>query len=88
MPEWVAVIPQLAGIIEKGGVIGMLLIVAVAIGWRLSRKERELNRVYAQRDFCRQVSARYKVLLDSHGIKVDITDLEQQRKEDEHDGKD
>lgn len=87
MPEWFALVPQLAKIIEQGGVIGMMLIVTVALGWRLSRKERELNRVYGKLDFCRQVRARYFDRLVSLGVKVDISDIEAEMKEDKEDDK-
>lgn len=83
--ELLAAVPQLASLIEKGGVIGLLVIVAGFLGLEVKRLRRDINRVYGQRDFCRQVRARYKDRLDALGVKVDISDIEAERKEDNHD---
>lgn len=85
MQELLAAVPQIAGLIEKGGIIGLFVILVGFLLFERWKKMKELHRVYGQRDFCRQVSARYKFALDSAGIKVDISDLERQRQEDVQD---
>lgn len=87
MQEILTSVPAFAKVIEQAGIIGLLVIVLAFLLWERTKRTRELNRVYVQRDWCRQVSARYKFALDREGIKVDISDLEQQRKEDEQSSK-
>jgi hypothetical protein len=80
--EIIAALPALSGVIEKGGIIGLLLIVAGVLCWEIVRgrkalaeKATELAKVYAQRDKWRLAFVKCKAACDSAGVKVDLTDL-------------
>lgn len=84
MQELASTIASLAGVIEKGGMIGLLVgIIAWGVRDRM-RMRKEMLATYRQRDYCRQVRARYKYALDSKEIKVDISDIEAELKDDDH----
>lgn len=74
----------IASIVEKGGVSGLLLVVLYFTVKHLRKKMDELTKVYRQRDFCRQVRARYKWALEKEGITVKIDDIEAEMKDDDH----
>ena len=86
MGDILTALPQLSALIEKGGVIGLLLIVAGVLGsevWRL-RKDKdvlraELEKAHGQRDRFRIGFAVCKAECDRAGIKLDLsllTDME------------
>lgn len=83
MQELVSAVAALAGIVEKGGIIGLLVIAVAFAFWWIHQLRKELIRTYRQRDFCRQVRARYRFALDNAGITVKIDDIESEMKEDE-----
>lgn len=73
--ELLAALPQLAALVEKLGVVGLLL---VAVGWLIYERLRlmkEVVKVYAQRDRWRLACVKYRDACDHHGIKVDTSDL-------------
>lgn len=76
-------IPQLAGIVEKGGIIGLLLIVCAVLVWEIRRGRRlmherqdELAAVYGQRDLALLAVVKLKTVCEAHDIKVDLSDLQ------------
>jgi hypothetical protein len=73
--ELLTALPQLAALIERLGVIGVLLI---AVGWLVYERLRlmkEVVKVYSQRDRWRLACVKYKAACDTHNIHVDTTDL-------------
>lgn len=73
--ELLAALPQLAALIEKLGVVGLLL---VAVGWLVYERMRLLkDLVVSNRNLnrWRLASTKYRDACDHHGIKVDMTDL-------------
>lgn len=77
-------IPQLAGIVEKGGVVGVLLIVCAVLVWEIKRgrrlvhdKQDELASVYGQRDLALLAVVKLKTICEAHEIKVDLSDLKE-----------
>lgn len=73
---------QLAGQVEKLGIIGLMFIVIGVEAWALVKYRKELVRTFRQRDRARMISIRYKGALDHNGIKVDVSDIEQMFKDD------
>lgn len=76
-------LPQLAGLIEKGGVIGLLLIVCGVLVYEIKRgrriaheKQNELAKVYGQRDKALMALIKVKTVCESHNIKVDLSDVD------------
>jgi hypothetical protein len=75
-------LPQLAGLIEKGGVVGVLLIVAGVLVWEIKRGRKQLHDmrddlhvVYGQRDLALLTVVKLKTICEAHKIKVDLSDL-------------
>lgn len=68
-------LPQLAGLIEKGGVIGLLLIVAGVLVYEVRRLRKELDKVYANRDRLALAVAQLRTVCQARGIEVDLDDL-------------
>ena len=82
MAELISLLPQFAGLIEKGGVVGLFLIITGVLGWEVwrLRKEAEARRievvkVYRQRDRWRLAFTIVKAAADSKGAKYDLSDL-------------
>lgn len=73
--ELLTAIPALAGLIEKAGVIGLLLIAVGMLIYERLRLLKELTKTYAQRDKWRLAFVKCKDACDHHQIKVDLTDL-------------
>lgn len=77
-------LPQLAGLIEKGGVVGVLLIVAGVLVWEIRRGRQhlhdmrdQLHVVYGQRDLALLAVVKLRTICETHKppIKVDLDDL-------------
>lgn len=73
---------NLSGHVEKLGIIGFLVLVVGVMGWALWKFRKELGRTYRQRDKARAIQFVYKQALDNAGIKVDISYIEQQFRDD------
>lgn len=76
MQELVTGIAGLAGLIEKGGIIGVLLIGIAVLVYERQTRVKELVKTYRQRDKARLVCVRYKGALDTAGIRVDTADID------------
>ncbi len=76
MQELITGITGLAGLIEKGGIIGVLLIGIAVLVYERQQRVKELMKTYRQRDKARLISVRYKSALDSRDIKVETSDIE------------
>lgn len=74
-PELLSAIPALAGLVEKAGVVGLLLIVIGMLIYERLRLLKELTKTYSQRDKWRLAYVKCKDALDHHQIKIDLTDL-------------
>ena len=70
-------IPQLAGIIEKGGIVGLLVIICAFLLWQLVRYQKELVKAYRERDRWRIAFVKAKATCDNvvPPIKIDLSDL-------------
>lgn len=75
-------LPQLAGLIEKGGIVGVLLIALAALVWEIRRLRKDLTRTYALRDKWRAGFLICKAALDFNKIAVDLSHMEDVLKED------
>lgn len=76
MQELVSGIASLSGVIEKGGIVGVMLIATAFLGWWCMKLRKQLALVFRQRDFARAVQFRYKGALDNAKLTVDISDIE------------
>lgn len=75
-------LPQLASLIEKGGVVGVLLIVCAVLGYEVRRLRALAPVIYKQRDRWRLAYTIVKAAADSAGAKYDLRDLEDLLRED------
>lgn len=75
MQEIVSAIPAVSGLIEKGGIIGVMMILIYFLAREVLRLRKELSRTYAERDRERFLAVRYRSALDHAGIKVDVSDV-------------
>ena len=74
--EILEAIQQLSGIVERLGVVGLLI---AAVAWLVHervRLMRELMTAYRQRDRWRLAATKYRAALDAAHIAVDTTDLQ------------
>lgn len=74
----ISALPALAGLIEKLGVIGLLLIAVVWLVYERMRLMKELQKVYRERDRWRLATVKYKAACDAQTppLRVDLTDLQ------------
>lgn len=82
MQELVGVIASLSGVIEKGGIVGVMLILTAFLGRYSWSLRKQLAIVFRQRDRSRMIQIRYKGALDNAKIPVDISDIERIFQED------
>jgi hypothetical protein len=75
MGEIIGQIPALAGLVEKGGVIGLLVIVCAVLGYEVRRLRAELAKTYGQRDKYRVGFVICKAECDRAGLKPDLSSL-------------
>ena len=84
--EIFAALPQLAALIEKAGIIGVLLLAVGWLIWERLRLVKQNVKVYRQRDRARLIQERYRSAIVAAGAAVpDIADILQQFTEDEED---
>ena len=75
MAELLSALPQLAGVIEKLGVIGVLLIISGVLGWEVFRLRQQNAITFRQRDRWRLAYTIVKASADAAGAKYDLRDL-------------
>lgn len=82
MAETFNLLPQLADLIQKGGVVGVMLIFCAVLVWEIRRgrrqlhdKNNELAVVYGQRGQLALAVVKLKTVCEEHNIKVDLSDL-------------
>lgn len=75
MAEIVAALPNLSALIERGGIIGILLIVCGVMANEVFRLRKELTKTYKQRDRDRLRVVVYKSECDRAGLKPDLSAL-------------
>lgn len=73
MGELVNQLPQLSALIEKGGVVGLMLIVIGVLVREVWRLREELTKQYGLRDKYRLGFALCKKACDDAGLKVDLS---------------
>jgi hypothetical protein len=76
MEQLLGSLPQLADLIQKGGVVGLLLIVCGVLVYEVRRLRNEQRQTYAERDAYRLHYTLYKSVCDAHDIKVDTSALQ------------
>lgn len=76
-------LPQLVDIVQKGGVVGVLLLICFVLGYEIKRGRRiihesrnELHVVYGQRDRALLAVVKCKTLLEANKIAVDLSDVQ------------
>lgn len=76
-------LPQLVEIVNKGGVIGVLILVCAVLIYEIKRSRRiihdkqdELAAVYGQRDRALLAVVKCKTLLEANKIAVDLSDVQ------------
>lgn len=75
MQELIAQLPIISGIVEKGGIIGLLLLIMAVLIWERTRLVKELTSTYRDRDKNRLGFVICKGACDANNIKVDLTPL-------------
>jgi hypothetical protein len=75
MEQLLTALPQLADIVQKGGVVGLLLIVCGVLVWEVARLRKQAAQIFAERENYRLHYAVHKQACDQHGIKVDTSAL-------------
>ena len=73
MADIVGSLPALAGLIEKAGVVGLLLIICAVLGREVWRLRGELTHQYALRDKYRMGFVIAKNECDRNNIKLDLS---------------
>jgi hypothetical protein len=73
--ELVTQLPLLSGLIEKGGIVGVMLIVIAFLIYDRMRLVKRLEKTFAERDLARAIQIRQKSMIDGAGLKVDLTDI-------------
>lgn len=76
MPEALS-LPQIAALVEKLGVVGLLIAAVVVLAYERMRLLRELKTAYSQRDRWRLACVKYRAACENAEppIHVDISDL-------------
>lgn len=75
MPDIVAPLIAASGLIEKGGIVGVLLIFISALVWEVLRLRKTLTATYRERDKARMALIKCRAALDFANIKVDLSDV-------------
>jgi hypothetical protein len=75
-------LPQLVEVVQKGGVVGVMLIVTAVLAWEVWRLRKENTRIYGQRDKWRTGFTICKAALDFNRIPVDLSAMQDVLKED------
>lgn len=70
-------LPQFVDIVNKAGVIGLLLIVCGVLVWEVRRLRVELARTYVNRDKWRAGFLICKSALDFNKINIDLSHMEE-----------
>lgn len=73
MEQLLGTVPQLVGIVEKAGLLGVLIILLVVAVWEILRLRKTLTQQYALRDKYRLAFALTKKACDDNNIRVDLT---------------
>lgn len=74
--EILAVLPQLGEIVNKLGVVGVLIVAIVWLLWDRMRLMKQAVRTFAERDMHRLVGERYRAALVAAGVQIpDTVDL-------------
>lgn len=83
MDQLLSALPQLVKVIQEAGVIGVLVIGLLGMGYeirrgrkQLSAKNSELAAVYGQRDLLSLCVVKLKTICESKGIVVDLSDVQ------------
>lgn len=82
MEAIIGILPQLIDIVNKGGVVGVMLLVTAVLAWEVVRLRKDLTKTYARRDQWRTGFTICKAALDFHEIKVDLSPMQDVLKED------
>lgn len=77
MQELVGAVASFAGVIEKGGIIGVMLIITGLLARYSWSLRKQLVVAYRQRDRARMMQSRFKGALDYNKIAVDVSDIDQ-----------
>jgi hypothetical protein len=70
-------LPKLVDLINKAGVIGLLLIVCAVLTWEVRRLRKELTQMYGLRDRYRAGYLICKSALDYNKIYVDLSQMQE-----------
>ncbi len=85
-PEIVGSLPQLAALVEKLGVIGVLLIAVAWLVYERLRLVKQGQKTFRQRDKWRQIAERYRGAIISAGAALpDVSDIEREFAADKED---
>lgn len=80
--EWLEALPKIIAILEKAGMLGLMVIAVGVEAWVIVKYRRDLIATYHERDLCRLVRERYRAALTAAGIKVDIADIVEEMKKE------
>lgn len=77
MPTEILGITQLAPLVEKLGIVGLLLIAVAWLVWERLRLVKQSVRTFRQRDRWRQIAERYRGAIVAAGAAIpDIADID------------
>lgn len=75
MQELIGALPAISGLIEKAGVVGVLIIIAAMLVWEVIRLRGDLAKCYRERDKARLAVVKCRAALEANNIKVDLSDI-------------
>ncbi len=73
--EWLEALPKIVAILEKAGMLGLMVIVAGVEAWVITKYRKELVTIYHRLDLCRMIRERYRSKLSAENLNVDVSDL-------------
>jgi len=82
MEALVSVFPALVDVVLKGGVVGVLVLVILALVLDRHRLVKEGAKTYRQRDYARLCFTIVKTAADSAGVKYDLSPADAILKDD------
>lgn len=83
MEQLLSALPQLVKVIQEAGVVGVMVIAGIGMGYEIARgrkqlhaKNNELAAVYGQRDTLALCVVKLKTICEANKIAVDLSDAQ------------
>lgn len=75
MQEIISALPAISGLVEKGGIVGLLIVMVGVLIYERMRLTKELTATYKERDTWRLRSVIYKQACDGANLHPDMSQL-------------